>query len=103
MSNVATITLSSSKDMNDDYTYFYGFLFLDASSGNMDIDLTDQGIGYGVFYEFYRIDSSTNTCTINAKTGYTINGNASITLSNGQYLKLIDNGTNWIPIRIQTI
>lgn len=99
MSTVPTIIVNASTDMDVNYMYCYPFYFLDATAGNISIDLTDQNIGNGLYYEFYRTDASINTCTITAKTGYTINGGASITLAANQYLKIINNGTDWVGMR----
>lgn len=99
MSTIATASINTSTDMDVNYMYCYPFYFLDATAGNISIDLTNQNIGNGLYYEFYRQDITANTCTITAKTGYTINGSASITLSANQYLYLINNGSDWVGIR----
>ena len=101
--NTTTLTINSSTDMDNNSVNTYGFFFIDASGGNISLDLPITGINYGSYYEFVRTDSSVNTVTLNTKTGYTIGGSASLTLGISQYLYLINNGTDWFVVRFNRV
>lgn len=99
MSSYSLITVSTNADMDLDYLNGYQILLLNASGGSFSINLTDQGVNYGSAYVFIRTDTvNTNTITINAKTGYTINGNASVNIEINKYVEFICNGYNWLTL-----
>lgn len=87
----ATITNADSPYSLAVYT-----LYVDASSGNVEVDLPSATGSAGKVYEIMKTDSSVNTVTIDPGMSHTINGAASKTLST-QYeaVRLRSNGVNW--------
>jgi hypothetical protein len=85
--------------MNENYMNYYTLYLIDASQGNIEIKISNESLGQGLFYEFLRTDHSANTVTLSAKPDYTINGQTNLTLDVNQYAKLINNGNDWIAPR----
>lgn len=72
-------------------------LLLDASSGNLTVDLLDASIGgNGFVTTFKRIDSSTNTVLLDNFGGQTIDGAANLELiGENAEASIRSNGVNW--------
>jgi len=91
-----TINTDLDMDTNQGEYYGYGYYLVDASAGNITIQLPGSGYN-GMAFVFNRIDNSTNTATFQAKTGFTVNGASSITLGISQFISpAMLNNTNWL-------
>ena len=92
--SVYTLTYDNDFDVN----YLgYSYYLVDASSGNITLSLPTSICWPGQSFIFNRIDSSTNSVTIEAKTNYSINNGSSISLSSHEYTETVNkDGTNWI-------
>lgn len=69
---------------------------IDASGGNVTVDLPDASTNNRVILQFKRIDNSNNTVTINAISGQTIDGEGSKDIKY-QWSNMVirSDGTNW--------
>jgi len=92
-------TITNTCDMSTNNLEYYEYFFIDAFSGNIEIILP---IAYdGSFYQFQRVDNSSNTVTFYpASGGDTINGTSSMIFPINRYSQIIKNGTNWRMARI---
>jgi ADP-dependent phosphofructokinase/glucokinase len=96
---IVSSNLGMSVNSNDSYEYY----LIKNLTANIDIDLIS---GYnGLTYEFFRNDTNNYTVTLNAATGQTINGNASITIPINYYVYMIyiADDSNWITKRFSTV
>lgn len=77
MGFISTTMISSSGTIDEGFDLF----FIDASSGNMTITLTDINNSDGKLFIFVRIDQSANVVTIQGfNSSQTINGSVSNTI-----------------------
>ncbi len=82
-------------DMDDPYVTGSNFILANCSSGSINIDL-QQFVYDGLWLTVVRKDNiGTNTLTLTAKSGTTINGNSSITLNPGKMCELVVYNSNW--------
>lgn len=56
------------------------FILIDASAGNVDVDVVKHPENLNQTYKFKRIDNTSNTVTIHPPAGYTIEGSAAYSL-----------------------
>lgn len=86
-------TINSTVDMNLNSLEYFEYFIIDATNGNINITLPT---GYdGSYYQFHRLDTSTNVVTFLPQTGDTINGGSSIILPINRYTQPIKMGTDW--------
>lgn len=82
-------------DMDNQFVTGSNFILADCSNGAVNIDL-QQFIYDGLWLTVIRKDNvGTNTLTLTAKTGTTINGTTSVTLNPGKMAELIVYNSNW--------
>ena len=95
MSNYNFVYFNANTDMDQGVNDGYEYYAIDCSGSNITITLPT--ITYdGVYYLFHRIDTSGNTLTLQAQTGQTVRGGASITLGGNRYIQIVSYGSDWL-------
>ena len=81
----ATGSIDTTKNVN----------FIDATSGDITATLPSAVTNAGVFLHIKRVDSSTNTVTIDTTASQTIDNYTDIQISENQSLMIVSDETNW--------
>jgi hypothetical protein len=90
--------INSSVDMSLNNMEYYEYFFIDANSGNINITLPSSYDG--AFFQFHRIDTSSNDVTFYPASGDTINGTSSLLFPINRLSQVIKKNTDWILPRI---
>lgn len=93
MTTMYTSLVTSSIDL--DYNDMFQHFVVDCSSGNINIDMTSL-IYTGYYFIFNRIDTSSNTLTLTARSGQTINGTTTYNVPIKGYTECVGLSTDWL-------
>ena len=91
----SVVTINSNIDMDVNSYTGYNYFLVDCSSNNVTIQLTSS-VWDGYTFIFQRVDTnSSNTLTLSAKTGTTINGSSSVTCGVKTYNQIVNYSSDW--------
>lgn len=80
---------------NSTSSNFFNTYLLDATSGNLTFTLQNISSRNGITITMKRIDTSSNTVTIQGTSGQTINGSSTVLLGHSQEITVVSSGGQW--------
>ena len=88
------VLINTDTDMDQNGNTGYNYFLVDASSNNIDVQMSNSAWD-GLTFIYNRTDASSNVVSLSAKTGYTINGNASIILPINKTVEIVYYQGTW--------
>ena len=99
MATYATYLIVNDVDLGQNGLDGYNYYFIDATNNNINITLTTNFLGNGLYFYFLRVDNSSNTVIFSTQSGYTVNNSSTMSLNTNQGCEMIFNNNNWVAPR----
>lgn len=104
MSYFSTGYINSDNNLTTSGYQGYQYLLIDASSNNVNITLSSDMLWNGQVFEFQRVDSvATNTCSLIAANGTTVNGSSSLNIPINSYCSIVYWNGDWKAMVLQSV